>query len=124
MNTNFSRPCLGINQSSLFQMSDGLATSSLSRSEFAQNPAFILNKYDIPLSSKKIEIKMQKTSEICVPELFICTSVVVQNVDTNLSTVFYVVASASLGYETTLSVEVDGYAMTSPLSKDNYNNIC
>jgi hypothetical protein len=43
MNTNFSRPSLGINQSALFQASNDLASCSLSRNEFAKNPDGLLN---------------------------------------------------------------------------------
>ena len=78
MNTSFSRPSLGLNQSSLFEASNDLATCSLSRNEFAKNPDSIFDKYGIPSVGKSIYIDSQKTSEICTPPpVAICLFVVV-----------------------------------------------
>jgi len=63
------RPCLGINQSSLFIASDDMAQNASSRSEFLLNPDTYLAKYDVRITQPRIN-DLQKTSEICT--LIIC----------------------------------------------------
>jgi len=130
MNTNFSRPSLGLNQSSLFQASNDLATSYLSRNEFAKDPNGILNKYDLPPVEKSVNFEPQKTSEICTPAILICVAALLVAV----GVVAYAVAGvAAVGFavvETvhTLhhidTVEVDFANLTPSLSNENYMGIC
>ena len=122
MNTNFSRPSLGLNQSSLFQASDDLATNSLTRNEFIKNPDLILNKYGIPLLSKGIDVKVQKTSEICTPGVFLCLAFL------GLGALAYAVTTAAT-VNTVYSVtqcytEFTGCSINVPLSNDSYIGIC
>jgi hypothetical protein len=122
MKTNFSRPSLGINQSSLFQASDDIAACSLSRNEFAKNPDLILKKYGLPSVGKCIDIETQKTSEICTVGLGFC--------------VLVAVVAVALGYAAVLAAETVNYVnhidevqvysayMMSSLSNENYIGIC
>ena len=131
MNTSFSRPSLGINQSSLFQASNDLAICSLSRSEFAKDPNSILSKYEIPLLvSENVDIT-QKTSEICTPAVVVCFVAVAVAAGFFLAAV--AIAGVAAGVGAAAAVVAAGHchlkfsgswddfcASASPLRNDNY----
>ena len=127
MNTNFSCPSLGINQSSLFQASCEIACCSLSRNEFAKNPDIILSRYDIPFIGKSSN-KSQKTSEICTPIIIICGLLVVLGVGV-MGVAIYIAAVyehvvAAYDHHVYNQVEYWGYNMNTSLSNENYMGIC
>ena len=130
MNANFSRPSLGLNQSSLFEASNDLATCSLSRNEFAKNPDAILDKYGIPSVGKSIYIDLQKTSEICTAPIGFClfigavAIVLVAGVAVGVGAVmvYYHDAVTKNVYDS--EFEVYGINLMPSLAKDNYVGIC
>jgi len=65
------RPCLGINQSSLFNVSDEMAQNVSAREEFLLHPDEYLGKNGVNLSLSCFK-NHQKTSEICTGPLVIC----------------------------------------------------
>lgn len=124
MNTNFSRPSLGINQSLLFQVSDELATNSLSRSEFAKNPDFVLSKYGIPSMDKSIVIKAQKTSEICTPAFAVCAALVLVLIGAAAAAIALTYTLATTINTVHCVTEIDGCNIILPASDENYIGIC
>jgi len=72
MKTNYlQRPCLGINQSLLFNASDDMAQNASSRADFSLHPEEFMGKYGVDLlhrvSFYTCFKNIQKTSEICTP---------------------------------------------------------
>lgn len=73
MDTNFSRPSLGIAQSTLFNVSNAMANDKSLRFEFANDPQSFLNKQNVAISNGALDVCL-KTSEIgCLPSLWCVT---------------------------------------------------
>ena len=65
MNTNFSRPSLGISQEALFSASNEMAQNNSLRFEFMSQPQSFLNKRNVSISEGTFDVSL-KTSEIII----------------------------------------------------------